>query len=248
MSSYAAAAAAAGGAGWRSPFTASQWQELEHQALIFKYLVAGVPVPSELLLPILKSFESMAARFYHHPTMGYCSLYGKKLDPEPWRCRRTDGKKWRCSKNAYPDSKYCERHMHRGRNRSRKPVETPSLSQSQPPTSSPSSTVTTLAPSGGAGMGAAAAAAKSLPSGIPLQSLGCSGGGSSATQVSLTGSSGLGQLQIGPGYYHMPGGDNRCVLFSTPFWYLLTICRPFLVVFGCFLHLRLHHELPRKQI
>lgn len=49
--------------------------------------------------------------------------YGRKIDPEPGRCRRTDGKKWRCSKEAYPDSKYCERHMHRGRNRSRKPVE-----------------------------------------------------------------------------------------------------------------------------
>ncbi|KDP40704.1 hypothetical protein JCGZ_24703 [Jatropha curcas] len=49
--------------------------------------------------------------------------FGRKADPEPGRCRRTDGKKWRCSKEAYPDSKYCERHMHRGRNRSRKPVE-----------------------------------------------------------------------------------------------------------------------------
>lgn len=49
--------------------------------------------------------------------------FGRKSDPEPGRCRRTDGKKWRCAKEAYPDSKYCERHMHRGRNRSRKPVE-----------------------------------------------------------------------------------------------------------------------------
>ncbi|KAI3775611.1 hypothetical protein L1987_50191 [Smallanthus sonchifolius] len=49
--------------------------------------------------------------------------FGRKIDPEPGRCRRTDGKKWRCSKEAYPESKYCERHMHRGRNRSRKPVE-----------------------------------------------------------------------------------------------------------------------------
>ncbi|XAR49891.1 hypothetical protein NMG60_11004065 [Bertholletia excelsa] len=49
--------------------------------------------------------------------------FGRKPDPEPGRCRRTDGKKWRCSKEAHPDSKYCERHMHRGRNRSRKPVE-----------------------------------------------------------------------------------------------------------------------------
>lgn len=52
--------------------------------------------------------------------MGY---YGKKIDPEPGRCRRTDGKKWRCSKDAHPESKYCERHMNRSRYRSRKPVE-----------------------------------------------------------------------------------------------------------------------------
>lgn len=52
----------------RPPFTASQWQELEHQALIFKYMMAGIPVPPDLLIPIRKSFESMSARFYHHPT------------------------------------------------------------------------------------------------------------------------------------------------------------------------------------
>lgn len=46
------------------------------------------------------------------------------MDPEPGRCRRTDGKKWRCSRKVVPDQKYCERHMHRGRQRSRKPVET----------------------------------------------------------------------------------------------------------------------------
>lgn len=74
--------------------------------------------------------------------MGYCTYFGKKLDPEPGRCRRTDGKKWRCSKDAYPDSKYCERHMHRGKNRSRKPVESQTLSQLQ----SSSSTVTSLNP------------------------------------------------------------------------------------------------------
>ena len=45
------------------------------------------------------------------------------MDPEPGRCRRTDGKKWRCSKNVVPDQKYCEQHMHRGCRRSRKPVE-----------------------------------------------------------------------------------------------------------------------------
>ncbi|XP_050224410.1 growth-regulating factor 4-like [Mercurialis annua] len=124
-----------------SPFTVSQWQELEHQALIFKYMMAGLPVPPDLVLPIQKSFESISHRFFHHPTVGYCSFYGKKVDPEPGRCRRTDGKKWRCSKDAYPDSKYCERHMHRGRNRSRKPVESQTMTQS-------SSTVTSLTVSG----------------------------------------------------------------------------------------------------
>lgn len=44
-------------------------------------------------------------------------------DPEPWRCRRTDGKKWRCSRDVAPDQKYCERHAHKSRPRSRKLVE-----------------------------------------------------------------------------------------------------------------------------
>ncbi|OVA18426.1 WRC [Macleaya cordata] len=143
------AAATGTATAFRPPFTASQWQELEHQALIFKYLMAGLPVPPELVLPIRKSFESMSARFFHHPSMGYCSFYGKKADPEPGRCRRTDGKKWRCSKDAYPDSKYCERHMHRGRNRSRKPVETQSISQS----STVTSLTATTGSSGGGGSG-----------------------------------------------------------------------------------------------
>ncbi|CAK9179392.1 unnamed protein product [Ilex paraguariensis] len=130
-STVSVTAAGIGGEGYfRPPFTAVQWQELEHQALIYKYLVAGLPVPADLVVPIRHSFGALSARFFHHPTLGYCSYYGKKFDPEPGRCRRTDGKKWRCSKDAYPDSKYCERHMHRGRNRSRKPVESQFTSQS----------------------------------------------------------------------------------------------------------------------
>lgn len=50
------------------------------------------------------------------------------MDPEPGRCRRTDGKKWRCSRDVVAGQKYCERHVHRGRNRSRKPVEIPTPS------------------------------------------------------------------------------------------------------------------------
>ncbi|XP_065868090.1 growth-regulating factor 5 [Euphorbia lathyris] len=111
----------------RSPFTPTQWQELEHQALIYKYMVSGVPIPSELIFSVKRSLESsLSSRIFPHQSIGWGCFqvgFGRKTDPEPGRCRRTDGKKWRCSKEAYPDSKYCERHMHRGRNRSRKPVE-----------------------------------------------------------------------------------------------------------------------------
>ncbi|XP_075505997.1 growth-regulating factor 4-like [Primulina tabacum] len=139
MSGTASAPAVVGGGGgvgevvyggYRPPFTAVQWQELEHQATIYKYLVAGLPIPPDLIMPIRRSFDALASRLFHYPSSGYCSYYGKKFDPEPGRCRRTDGKKWRCSKDAHPDSKYCDRHMHRGRNRSRKHVESQSNSQS----------------------------------------------------------------------------------------------------------------------
>ncbi|CAM0943754.1 unnamed protein product [Alopecurus aequalis] len=135
--------------GGRCPFTASQWQELEHQALIYKYMASGVPIPSDLLLPLRRSFlldsalaTSPSLGFPPQAALGWGCFgmgFGRKAeDPEPGRCRRTDGKKWRCSKEAYPDSKYCEKHMHRGKNRSRKPVEM-SLATPPPPSSSASS-------------------------------------------------------------------------------------------------------------
>ncbi|XP_028763173.1 growth-regulating factor 5-like [Neltuma alba] len=119
----------------RPPFTASQWQELEQQALVFKYMVSGTPIPPDLIYSIKRSLDSSISSrlFTHHPGVGWGCFemgFGRKIDPEPGRCRRTDGKKWRCSKEAYPDSKYCEKHMHRGRNRSRKPVEVPSSTSS----------------------------------------------------------------------------------------------------------------------
>ncbi|KAE8675967.1 Growth-regulating factor 5 [Hibiscus syriacus] len=114
----------------RFPFTASQYQELEHQALIFKYMVSGIPIPPDLLFTIKRSCldSSLPSRLFSYQPqhIGWNCFQmglGRKVDPEPGRCRRTDGKKWRCSKEAYADSKYCERHMHRGKNRSRKPVE-----------------------------------------------------------------------------------------------------------------------------
>nr|CAB3447958.1 unnamed protein product [Digitaria exilis] len=120
-------------AGGRYPFTASQWQELEHQALIYKCLASGKPIPSYLMPPLRRILDSALATspslaFPPQPSLGWGCFgmgFGRKPDedPEPGRCRRTDGKKWRCSKEAYTDSKYCEKHMHRGKNRSRKPVE-----------------------------------------------------------------------------------------------------------------------------
>ncbi|XP_021661792.2 growth-regulating factor 1 [Hevea brasiliensis] len=127
------------------PFTASQWQELEHQALIFKYMVSGIPIPTDLLFTIKRSCldSPLSSKLFprQHSHIGWSCFQmglGRKIDPEPGRCRRTDGKKWRCSKEAYPDSKYCERHMHRGKNRSRKPVEV----ATQPATANPSITPT----------------------------------------------------------------------------------------------------------
>ncbi|KAJ7966492.1 Growth-regulating factor [Quillaja saponaria] len=117
--------------GARGPFTPSQWVELEHQALIYKYITANVSVPSHLLIPIRKALESagfcsFSGGILRPNTLGWGSFhlgFSNNSDPEPGRCRRTDGKKWRCSRDAVADQKYCERHMNRGRHRSRKPVE-----------------------------------------------------------------------------------------------------------------------------
>ena len=107
------------------PFTSAQWKELERQAMIYKYMMASVPVPPELLMPITRNFSESAAS--PHSTLGRGSIFNLRFsngaDPEPGRCRRTDGKKWRCSRDVALNQKYCERHMHRGRPRSRKPVE-----------------------------------------------------------------------------------------------------------------------------
>ncbi|KAG6408252.1 hypothetical protein SASPL_131256 [Salvia splendens] len=178
MSEKAVTTAELGYGGYRAPpFTQVQLKELEQQAIVYKYLVAGLPMPPDLVRLFRHSSDGLPACVFNQPacfckvisfslqnpskcflvwtgnatiefiynfivsfiekwicllvvTLNYCSYYGKKFDPEPGRCRRTDGKKWRCSKDAHPDSKYCERHMHRGRNRSRKHVESQPTSQS----------------------------------------------------------------------------------------------------------------------
>ncbi|KAL6541464.1 hypothetical protein OROGR_010950 [Orobanche gracilis] len=92
------------------PFTSAQWKELERQAMIYKYMISSVPVPPHLLCPPPSLY-----------TLGYSK---NECGMEAGRCKRTDGKKWRCSRDVAPHQKYCERHQHRGRGpRSRKPVE-----------------------------------------------------------------------------------------------------------------------------
>ncbi|RWW81314.1 hypothetical protein BHE74_00010311 [Ensete ventricosum] len=92
-------------------FTPSQLMELENQTLIYNYIDANASIPSNHLSPI--GFSA-------------CSTGSLRASAcKPGRCRRTDGKKWRCSRNAVGDQKYCERHLNRGRHRSRKPVEGP---------------------------------------------------------------------------------------------------------------------------
>ncbi|XP_010515769.1 PREDICTED: growth-regulating factor 4 [Camelina sativa] len=130
-------------------FSWTQWQELELQALIYRYMLAGASVPQELLLPIKKSLiHQSPMHFLHHPLQHSFphqqpSWYWGRgaMDPEPGRCKRTDGKKWRCSRDVVAGHKYCDRHIHRGRNRSRKPVETTTT------TTTTTTTATTAAPS-----------------------------------------------------------------------------------------------------
>ncbi|KAL2337435.1 hypothetical protein Fmac_011881 [Flemingia macrophylla] len=94
--------------------TEAQRRELHHQVFIFNQLAYKLSPPHHLM-----QFPT------NMPEYSFLSYdHGNMLDTEPHRCRRTDGKKWRCGKNVVLGQKYCERHMHRGRNRSRKPVET----------------------------------------------------------------------------------------------------------------------------
>ncbi|KAH6781151.1 hypothetical protein C2S52_012388 [Perilla frutescens var. hirtella] len=132
--------------GVRGPFTPSQWMELEHQALIYKYITANVPIPSYLLNPIRKAFESAGFSSLRSNALGWggFQLGFSNTDPEPGRCRRTDGKKWRCARDAVVDQKYCERHMNRGRHRSRKPVEGQPGHSAPTPTPTPSNTLSHL--------------------------------------------------------------------------------------------------------
>ncbi|KAF2322537.1 hypothetical protein GH714_018423 [Hevea brasiliensis] len=113
---------------WKSQLTAAQLAELQLQVMIYKYIAAGLPVPSALVLP---TWNSVASSFgfvngLNPSFVGFSPQafdYRNMMDPEPGRCRRTDGKKWRCKKTVVSGQKYCERHMHRGCQRSKMTVE-----------------------------------------------------------------------------------------------------------------------------
>ncbi|KAL3647034.1 hypothetical protein CASFOL_008002 [Castilleja foliolosa] len=122
--------------GGKALFTESQWQELGRQNMIHKYLSASVPVPHQLLFS-----PSSATPAQYHIASGlelrFGTSGGSSSDPEPWRCKRTDGKKWRCSRDVAPDQKYCERHAHKTKSRSRKHVD---IASNPPPNNNRSST------------------------------------------------------------------------------------------------------------
>ncbi|VAH94751.1 unnamed protein product [Triticum turgidum subsp. durum] len=73
----------------RGPFTPSQWMELEHQALIYKYLAANIAVPHSLLVPIRRSVTSLyPSAYFGSSTLGWGPFqlgYSGSADLEPGR-------------------------------------------------------------------------------------------------------------------------------------------------------------------
>ncbi|GMI71023.1 hypothetical protein HRI_000771600 [Hibiscus trionum] len=147
-------------------FSLAQWQELELQTLIYRYMLAGAAVPVELIQPIKKSLLYSSTYFLHHPYSHYQSAallqsgyWGRAaMDPEPGQCRRIVGKKWRCSRDVVTGQKYCERHVHRGCNRSRKPVEMSTSSSTATVVDSNATTRIVCGASGVVGCGGASGA------------------------------------------------------------------------------------------
>lgn len=153
-------------------FTPGQLRELQHQALVLKYIMNGVNVPQELVTPIRASLSGLspaAAHLANLPWGGYRLGFGANADPEPGRCRRTDGKKWRCSRDVVPEQKYCERHIHRGRHRARKPTDSqqtgtsPGVSATSASSASVASSVTLAATRAPAGILSTVAAVSQQP-------------------------------------------------------------------------------------
>ncbi|EEE65284.1 hypothetical protein OsJ_20509 [Oryza sativa Japonica Group] len=128
----------AGGGSGRCLFTATQWQELEHQALIYKYMAAGAPVPPDLLLHLrhraaaaaaadVDTVPSLAFPPHHRTGVGVLWRGGGAVREEgggpgagavPAYGTARSG---RCSREAYGESKGTARSTcTAGKNRSRK--------------------------------------------------------------------------------------------------------------------------------
>lgn len=59
------------------PFTNTQWKELERQAMIYKYMVASLPVPRDLLFPSTRapSGPTISQSPCNHLSLCFCSQF-----------------------------------------------------------------------------------------------------------------------------------------------------------------------------
>ncbi|TXG59965.1 hypothetical protein EZV62_014538 [Acer yangbiense] len=100
--------------GARGNFTKSQIIELDKQLWIAKHLMENEALPSHLLNYLYGSTRTF-------------SVGSGSNNAEPRRCRKRDGKKWRCSRNVVPQQNFCWEHKYRAQAnyRSRKLVDGP---------------------------------------------------------------------------------------------------------------------------
>lgn len=102
-----------------SPMTEPQRKLFKAQSMVTKYLTIAAPVPPELLRLVVEF--SLSCQMANPPpeevkAPQFLGVSGGVAT----KCRRTDGKKWRCHNDAAPNKKYCLMHMHRGKERRRK--------------------------------------------------------------------------------------------------------------------------------
>ncbi|KAL2521798.1 Growth-regulating factor 7 [Forsythia ovata] len=101
------------------PFTSAKMKDLERQAMIFKYMMASMPVPPHLLF-LAEPNPSISCKLTLDSGFSFSCMDVESSNrfflflsvvPDLERCKRTDGKKWRCSRDVVPHHKYYERHL-----------------------------------------------------------------------------------------------------------------------------------------
>eukprot|EP00899_Mesostigma_viride_P016142 jgi/Mesvir1/24529/Mv21869-RA.1 len=123
-----------------SVFRKEDARRLHLQLLIFKFLMSGSAVPSELRDRLIRdvartqslavpacSGELSVSQSYSAGRNEYMSRGGSyvmlgrsgvgEMPIMAQRCRRTDGKKWQCGSLSMNGKKYCEAHLNRGKKR-----------------------------------------------------------------------------------------------------------------------------------